>query len=227
MDTPIDWLPTLLQNSDSLFPTGAYAHSSGLEEMVRLGVVTDEAVLKTFLQDQVIPALEHLDLPYARAAFEAGQPGDLGLLAEVSQEISAWKLCREAREASLQMGRGRLEAARKIFPHPLLEALAASSIPKHQIIVYGWQMASRRAPLESVLAGYFYQAMAGACSASLKLIRIGPEGAQRVLQQELTETGNVVASACRIDRQDAGWFSPMLEIAGMRHERAEERLFIS
>ncbi len=59
---PIDWLPALLQNSDSLFPAGAYAHSSGLEEMVRLGVVTDEASLKKFLQEQVIPVLEHLEL---------------------------------------------------------------------------------------------------------------------------------------------------------------------
>jgi urease accessory protein len=227
MDTPIDWLPALLQNSDSLFPTGSYAHSCGLEEMVRLGLVTNEASLKIFLQDQLIPALEHLDLPYVHAAFDAGLRGDLDLLAQLSAEISAWKLCREAREASLQMGLGRLQAARKVFPHPLLEALADSPMPKHQIIVYGWQMALARTPLEAALAGYFYQALAGACSASLKLIRIGQEGVQRILQQALVETDAVVALARQIERHDAGWFSPMLEIAAMRHERADERLFIS
>jgi urease accessory protein len=227
MDTPIDWLPVLLQNSDSLFPTGAYAHSSGLEEMVRLGVVTDEASLKRFLLDQVILALRHLELPYVRFAYEAGQRGDLDLLAELSEEISAWKLCRETRDASMQMGQGRLQAARKVFASPLLEALAASPIPKHLIVIYGCQMALAKMPLEPVLAGYCYQSVAGVCGASLKLIRIGQQGMHCVLQQVLLDTNSVITSASLVAREDAGWFSPMLEIAGMRHERADERLFIS
>jgi urease accessory protein len=223
----IDWLPALLQNSDSLFPTGAYAHSSGLEEMVRLGVVTDEASLKLFLEEQVIPAVAHLDLPYVHYAFEAATAGDLHLLQELGEEVGAWKLCRETREASLQMGQGRLQTARKVFPHPFLEAWAAFSAPKHQVIVYGVQMAVMETPLEAALAGYFYQTVAGTCSASVKLIRLGQEGMQRVLRHALEETASVVATAARIDRPDAGWFSPLLEIAGMRHERAPERLFIS
>lgn len=195
--------------------------------MIRLGVVSDEASLRIFLEDQVIPALEHLELPYVRYAYEAGQRADLETLAQLSEEISAWKLSNEARTASLQMGQGRLRVACKIFSHPMLESLAASSLPKHQIIVYGWQMAVTRISLEPALTGYFYQALAGACSASLKLIRIGQEGVQRVLQQALEETDSVVSASKQVARKDAGWFSPLLEIAAMRHERADERLFIS
>jgi urease accessory protein len=227
MDTPIDWLPALLQNSDSFFPTGAYAHSSGLEEMVRLGVVSNEASLNIFLQDQVIPALAHLELPYVRFAFVAGLSGELEVLEELSTAISAWKLCGEAREASLQIGQSRLQAARKAFPHPSLEKLAASAIPKHQVVVYGWQMAVTGVPLDAALTGYFYQALAGACSASLKLIRIGQEGVQRVLRQSLVEAESSIARSRQIELPDAGWFGPILEIAAMRHARADERLFIS
>ena len=224
---PTEWLAALLQNCDSLFPAGSYAHSSGLEEMVRLGLVTDEATLISFLEDQVAPALENLDLPYVHASYRAGEREDLEELAEIAAEISAWKLCRESREASLQMGRGRLTAARKISPHPLLESLGESSIPPHLILVYGWQMAVMKIPAPAALAGFYYQAMAGFCSASLKLIRIGPEGAQRALARLLERTDKAVASAMSIAREDAGWFGPLLEIGTMRHERAEERLFIS
>jgi urease accessory protein len=227
MDMPIDWLPVLLQNSDSLFPTGAYAHSFGLEEVVRLGVVTDEASLQQFLEDQVIPALEHLELPYVRFVHEAGERGDLCMVEDIAREISAWKLCRETRSASVQIGEGRLQAARKLFPSPSLELLATSSVPKHQIVVYGLQMAACRVPLVPALSGYLYQALAGASSASLKLIRIGQVSAQRVLQHSLAQAGSIVAKSMLIPRDDAGWFSPMLEIAAMRHERADERLFIS
>ena len=39
----LPWLPFLLQTADALFPTGAYAHSLGFEEIVRLDVVRDES----------------------------------------------------------------------------------------------------------------------------------------------------------------------------------------
>ena len=222
-----EWLAALLQNCDSLFPTGAYAHSAGLEEMVRLAMVTDEGTLSAFLEKHVSPALGNLELPYVHASHRAGQAGDLILLREIAEEIGAWKLCRESREASLQMGRGRLAAARKIFPHPQLEVLGESSVPPHLIVVYGWEMAALEIPAPVALSGFYYQAMAGFCSASLKLIRIGPEGAQRALARALERSHEIVENALTIPRDDAGWFGPLLEIAAMRHERAEERLFIS
>src|SRR5580658_3942395 len=72
-----DWLPFLLQTGDPLFPTGAYAHSLGLEEMVRLGVVRDEATLLDFFRGQIIPALARFELPHLRFAREAAIAGDL------------------------------------------------------------------------------------------------------------------------------------------------------
>src|SRR6202044_1705518 len=65
----LSWLPFLLQTADALFPTGAYAHSLGFEEIVRLGVVQDEGTLRDFLLRQVAPAQERLELPYLRFAF--------------------------------------------------------------------------------------------------------------------------------------------------------------
>src|ERR1043165_120345 len=95
-----DFLPFLLQTSDALFPTGAYAHSLGFEEIVRLGLVRDEASLREFLRWQIIPALRPLALPYLRFAFDAATAGDLDALCAMDHEISAWKLARETREAS-------------------------------------------------------------------------------------------------------------------------------
>jgi urease accessory protein len=146
---------------------------------------------------------------------------------ELCHEIGASKLSRGARDASLQMGQARLHAAQMIAPHPFLAAFQATPAAKHLIAVYGSQMALAGVPLQAALAGFFYQSLAGICSAALKLIRIGQDGVQRVLRGALQETAQVVAASMEIARADAGWFSPVLDIAGMRHERAEERLFIS
>src|SRR5206468_508467 len=84
----LEWLGFLLQTSDPLFPTGAYAHSMGLEEMVRLSIVRDEATLLEFLRSQILPALAHLDLPYLRFARDA--PLDASLSAYLYQTLAGF-----------------------------------------------------------------------------------------------------------------------------------------
>lgn len=226
-DTDTDWLPALLQVSDPLFPTGAYAHSSALEEVVRMGLVSSESSLSDFLLLQIIPLLQNIELPYVRYAYEAAADGNLEALGDLSLEIGAWKICREAREASVQLGSRRLQTLRKIVADRRLNDFAEQAAPPHHLVVYGLQMASMRVPLSAALTAYFYQALAGICSAALKLIRIGQEGVQRVLRQALDECPGAVGSSMNVERENAGWFNPLLEIASMRHEHAAERLFIS
>jgi urease accessory protein len=220
-----DWLAFVLQTSDPLFPTGAYAHSFGLEEVVRLGGVRDEATLRDFLRGQIVPALENFELPFLRFAHGAAQGGDVEKLCALNVEMDAWKICRELRAASAQLGTRRLAVLLQIAPSPLLSAFAERSSRTHHVIACGIQMAG--VPLDAALTTYFYQTLAGFCSAALKLIRIGQEGCQRVLRDCLTDASEKVRASLDVQRENAGWFNPMLEIASMRHERADERLFIS
>lgn len=224
----LSWLPFLLQASDALFPTGAYAHSLGFEEVVRLGVVRDEASLKDFLWQQIVPAQENHELPYLRFAFEAATLEDL---CAVDWEIDAWKLARETREASVQLGVRRLKALRVISSAPILAefelAIRDGRALGHHLVVCALQAKAENAPLAAALAAYYYQSMAAICAASLKLIRIGQEGCQRALRSVTADADTVIRNSLAVPRGDAGWFNPLLEIASMRHERADERLFIS
>ena len=223
-----DWLPFLLQTADALFPTGAYAHSLGFEEIVRLGIVRDEASLRMFLIEQIIPSQRRQELPYLRFAFEAD---GLEELCAIDREISAWKLAREVREASAQLGVRRLKALRTIADGPLLaefeQAIAGRRASGHHLIVCALQARIENIPLEAALAAYFYQSLAAICAAAMKLIRIGQDGCQRSLRAAAANAQATVRDSLAVARADAGWFNPLLEIASMRHERAEERLFIS
>lgn len=227
-DETLSWLPFLLQTADSLFPTGAYAHSLGFEESVRLGIVRDEATLLTFLLQQIVPAQRHQELPYLRFAFEAET---LDELCALDGEISAWKLAREAREASAQLGVRRLKALRGISPAPLLvdfeRAIADRRASGHHLIVCALQARVENVPLTAALALAFYQSLAAVCAAAMKLIRIGQDGCQRALRTAAMEADATIRDSLTVARRDAGWFNPLLEIAAMRHERADERLFIS
>jgi urease accessory protein len=223
------WLPALLQTSDPLFPTGAYAHSLGLEEIVRLGGVRDEASLGTFLSAQLMPQLQWVDLPYLRFAIEAAHCVEA--LSAIDQEIDAWKLALEARSSSCQIGTRRLAALRTTSDDPRLLAYTAAikngHAHGHHLCACALQALLQHTPLEAALLVYGYQTLAGACMAALKLIRIGQDGCQRVLTNALRSLPDAVSLSHLVKRQEAGCFSPLLEIASMRHAFANERLFIS
>ena len=68
---PIDPTLWLLQSNDSSYPSGAYAHSFGLEELAETGVVSKPADLERFLERQVLPALLTFDLPFFARAHRA------------------------------------------------------------------------------------------------------------------------------------------------------------
>lgn len=225
------WLPFLLQGCDPLFPTGAYAHSGGLEEIAHFGVVKDEYSLGEFLKIQVLPSLANLDLPYLRYGYEAVLRKDIAALCGLDRDLDAVKICRELREASVQIGVRRLLALANIFPHPFAAAFDAArrkgEARGHHIAVFALQMALGGVPMDAALFAFLYQTLAGMCGASLKLIRIGQDGCQRALRQALTGAETAVRSSLLIERETAGWFNPLLEIASMRHEHAGERMFIS
>lgn len=232
MDTIITteaWLPFLLQTSDAVFPTGAYAHSHGLEEMVRAGRVRDEAGLAEFLRQHVVPSAIHLDLPIVREARTAALADDWETFTSLDQMTGALRPARELREASLQIGRRRLAILAKLHPSPFIEKLAAhvaeAPLAGHHAPVWGAACAGM--PGDAAIFAYFYQMISGVCMAAPKLIRIGQEGAQRVLATLLAEAPSVLKRSANISRDDIGWFDPVLDIASMRHEIADERLFIS
>jgi len=229
MTAEIAWLPVVLQTSDALFPTGAYAHSLGFEEFARLAGVRDEAGLREFVEGHLLPALAAQELPYLRFARDAAD--DLLALCEIDREISAWKLARETREASVSIGRRRLAALRAVNDLPRYAEFAASvasgEAHGHHLTVCAVQAAGEGFPLPAALGAWYYQSVAGACSAALKLIRIGQDGCQRVLRSALAHAEATIAASLDMTRDEAGYFDPLLEIASMRHAFSDERLFIS
>ncbi|MHA3773593.1 urease accessory protein UreF [Verrucomicrobiota bacterium sgz303538] len=266
MTGELSWLPYLLQTADALFPTGAYAHSLGFEEVVRLGVVRDETSLSEFLRLQIVPALERHELPYLRFAAAAAQAASLehapiaftkedgedavapeggrprpywrlrptcplDELCALDREISAWKLARETREASTQLGTRRLKALRVISNSQLIDdfenSITEGKARGHHLVVCGIQSAIENVPMHAALTAYYFQSHSSICSAALKLIRIGQDGCQRVLRTACLGAEQTIHRSLAVERNDAGWFNPLLEIASMRHERADERLFIS
>jgi urease accessory protein len=147
---PVLWL---LQANDSQYPSGAYAHSYGLEELVEAGVVTDAAGLERFLETQILPALLNFELPYFARAHAAAGEADGTRLLDLDAELDAWRLPAETRDASRRIGSRRLELLRQLAPSPLVESHHAACPFSHHLVVTAIELAALPAsPSASVTA---------------------------------------------------------------------------
>ena len=221
----------MLQTTDSLFPTGAYAHSFGLEGAVQDGLVSTAESFEDFLTDIVIPTLTHQDLPAVFHAYQAVMDQNLEKLEELDELYGALKMSREVRTASKKIGSQRLTLLSQLLPDPLwnqLEQLKNNNgFQAHEVIILGAQGAISQSDVSSALMAAFYLGLASQVNAVFKLIRIGQMQCQAILSKCLAQSEEATNVAQTISKEDMGWFTPSLEIVNARHETAYTRIFIS
>ena len=114
----MDWLPQLLQTNDASFPSGSFAHSFGLEGLVQLGQVTDRDTFGDFIRHQIVPALEHFELPFVRLANEAARDWiDTAFFAGQPRCVVAMEACAGAHHWARELA--ALGHEPRLIPPPL------------------------------------------------------------------------------------------------------------
>jgi urease accessory protein len=197
----------LLQLADSALPIGGAAHSYGLETLADEASLTPDDVgpfLNAYLEEAGV-----LETAFVRQAWRGGN------LQAFSEELSARKLARESREASLKLGRRFAELVNAMLERSLLDTNL------HYCIAFGAAGAALTIPLDFVALAYLNQSIAGLVSACQRLMPLGQVAASRIVWNLKP------AIACASHTEEASCFSPYLELASMRHGSLETRLFIS
>jgi urease accessory protein len=220
-----EWLPWLLQVNDSQFPSGSYAHSMGLEELVQAGWIKQAEDLEAFLHHQLIPNLLAFELPLLVRAHGFAAEGNTQALQGLDEELDAWKLAAELRQASRQLGSRRLALVQKLDLDPFLTRYAQSDAPCHHLIVCALEM--RRLPVAAAACAFALQTISASAISAMKLIRLGQERCQLLIRHAMMTLAPQLDGMISALPESPGWFNPLLEIASLRHARANERLFIS
>lgn len=213
----------LLQSNDTGYPSGGYAHSYGLEELVRVGVVNDPESLERFLRKQILPALLRFELPFFAKAHSAASEENLTALKEIDSELDAWRIAPELRDASRRVGSQRLSLLCELDPAPLIIGFKYFNPRAHHLVVTAIEL--RSVPVSDAARAFAFQSIVAATSASMKLMRIGQIACQTILHRVLTELDTQVDAA--LNKEIDGFFNPLLEIASLKHAISHERLFIS
>jgi urease accessory protein len=215
---------TFLQLADSALPTGAFAHSGGLESAVQLGRVRDAAAVGAFLDE----ALWHAGaaaLPFVDAAHAAPDR-----LATIDLACDAAMPAHVANAASRLQGQAFLRAAAAARPDalaPLEAEVRAARLPGHLAPVLGAALARLGGSPEETRHLFLFGAARGIASAAVRLGLVGPHEAQRLLDGAGPTAERVLLATAGRTVEEAAAASPLLDLVQCQQDRLYSRLFRS
>jgi urease accessory protein len=222
---------SMLQLSDSFFPTGMYSMSNGLEAIFYSGkkMKAEELreLVKTLLEYQIGPA----DCTALGNAYDQAQNSNLAKLLEVDRAIFSMKLIQEIRDASIRSGTqlvrcirsfsdnkivsqydDSIRAGQAFGPYPVALAVAANAflIPK------------RKAALMMLYS--FSVSMIGA---ALRLGMLQHYDGQKVIDELKPAILNVIRANINRPVEGIWQFAPSIDIMQISHERMNSKMFIT
>lgn len=224
MNSPTELL-VLLQHGDSFFPSGGFASSWGLETLYAETQIHDAATLASFVDGQLRCRWAVCDRVALRRVYQAGE--HLEAVMEMDVEVEAMSLARDLREASRRAGRALLRVHSQLgtaqataYLERIRDGQAHGHVPIAQGLV--WRHLTSDVAAAETLAGHLL--CVAFVSAAVRLGCVSHIDAQQVLTRAHATLGEVLQLP---PPSDMSSFTPAADIAMMRHEVQEVRLFAS
>jgi urease accessory protein len=219
----MDWL--LLQLADSGFPTGAFAHSGGLEAAWQQGAVRDAAALEDFV-DAALWQTGYAVLPLANAAFDRERA-----LGELDAMCDAFLSNHVANRASRIQGRSLASTVESCFPTPGILALSRQvreeRLRRHHAPLLGAFLRELGLERTAMQRLCLFVALRGVVSAAVRLGIVGPHQGQQMQLRRHATLDRVLERCGGLAAADQAQPAPLVDLFQSTHDRLYSRLFQS
>ncbi|MEP4247106.1 urease accessory protein UreF [Tateyamaria sp.] len=202
---------TLMQWLSPAFPVGAFAYSHGLEQAIADGPVRDADTLHDWIEALITDGSARADAILLAAAYNATDPAQADATARAFASGA-----ERLRESDLQ-GAAFCDTARAVWNIEITKLTYPVAV--------GAAARAMDVPLAQTLPLYLHAFASNLTSAAQRLMPLGQTAAQQVLAR-LGDAINITASmaaTATLDDLTAASFSA--DIAAMRHETLQPRIF--
>ena len=221
--------PALLQLASSALPVGGFGYSQGLESAVELQQVRDEASAAVWIGDLLQFGFARADARWWRRAAQALQANEIDQFAQINAQCWASRETRELRLESEQTGRSLLKWLRALDKGTLdaatldqLDALRPLTWP----CAHAAACTALSLPAEPGLHALGWSLLENQVLAAVKLVPLGQDAGQRILNQLAQRLPELVAEVLASDTEP-NTFLPLLALHSSAHESQFSRLFRS
>jgi urease accessory protein len=223
-----DRLLPLLHLCDSLFPTGAFAHSDGLEWATDRALVASAADLGAWMDASLSQLLARGEGPAVWLAWHAFSARDWRSLSVVNAESFALRPSAVGRQATRAMGVRLVRTWQQLYEPAEFDAMVAAVDVERTMTLpaaFGVVCASIGVEARAAVEGFIYTRLASTASAAMRLMAIGQHESHRVLASRLQMAAAVVDAIAVQPVMSS--FAPAQDIAAMSHQYVHSRLFKS
>jgi urease accessory protein len=222
-------LLALLHLCDSLFPTGGYAHSDGLEAAAAAGAVVGAATFREWMDTLLHGSLARVDGPAVLLAWEGFAGRRWTELRALDDEVFAQRPSSTVRAASRSVGTRLLRTWGRLRPHPAIDAMCSPGGPAGSwtlTVAFGAVCASAAISPRAALEGFMYTRLAAAASAAMRLMPLGQLEAHGMVAELLAAVPGVVDDVMA-RRERPSSFTPLFDLSAMSQQYVPSRLFRS
>lgn len=219
----------ILQFAGGTFPSGSFSHSWGLETYVSNGKVKNAKEFMDFLQMYLEAVIGRCEGPSISKAYDLAANWDEKGLIELEELLTAMKLTKESKEASLRTGKALMRIASSILNDKKIEDYY-KKYNKEGIsyaLAYGIICGRLEIEKKNALSSFVYSTVNALVQSAIKLVPLGNVEAQKILIDAYDMMEKAVAMSLEIDIDHISNFCPGLDIASMVHENLPVRLYMS
>ncbi len=203
------------------FPIGSFAYSGGLERAVADGLVKDAVMLRRWLETLTGNGSVWNDAVLFAESHRGHDDADrLSELAELAEALAG---SRERHQETMLLGEAFLIAA-QAWPDDVLGRLPKKAAYP---VAVGAVTGAHGIQLEKALAAFLHAYLSQSVSAGIRLGVAGQKDGVAILAGLEEHVIDIAARAARSSLGDLGSATVQADIAGLRHETQQTRLFRS
>ncbi|MEL6977796.1 MAG: urease accessory UreF family protein [Pseudomonadota bacterium] len=217
------------------YPLGAYSFSAGLETAAAERLVRGGSGLRDWIETTLAHGAGWSDAVFLAGAWRAARGADAAALAEVAALAAAFAPNQERASETQALGAAflKVSAAAHPWPAPIAGAPFAAAAqaalgpaPAYPVALGVWA-AAFGAPAALTVGLFLQSVAANLISAAARLSLTGQTEGQTILSALGPRIAALADAAAAAPLEAAGGATLIGDIAGMRHETQEVRLFQS
>ena len=230
MNTDLSEL-TLMQLSDSFFPSGLYTMSNGLETIFDEKRVSSEGDVYDFLEVTLEQQLGPADSVALSNAYDYAKNEDISEIIRCDDVLYSMKLIQESRAASCRAGSQMIKCIVAISSNNLLklysEKISKNEAPGTHPVVAGicsFVMGVKKEQARQMMMYGFCVSVTGA---ALRLGMIDHIQSQKILHKIKPKIHQTLEKFANTKINDCWQFSPQYDLIQMTHEKKFSKMFIT